>query len=281
MPRQPWLATVVLTAGLLLSACGTVATEPVEPGESSQSPSRSTASDSAPADESATEARSDDGSAGSPPEEGQSQAFPLTVGGPVPDPFGDAQGVGATPREAAPLPDPAIPDPIRRSPLERAELMNPPPGVAAVTPTPPPHWQVLDTQDRGWVGPAFTYAFLLDTPGMREEGYSQEFDRSLYAEFNVLYVGDLSDIRDGISLYAEDKSVYDQSVIDVAGYPAVLTVPADGGPGLYRIEMAIHGELIVADNDIVEVDGEYYGMNAEQLIDMTEQYLGVLYGDDL
>lgn len=284
MPRYPWPASLVLV-GLLVSACGSAAPEPSEPITSSATPSPSPAAAPQAPGEFAAEDPSESEPAAPAPNDEPRQPFPLAVGGPVPVPSYDTPELSITPETPAASPEPGIPDPMRRTPLERAALMDPPPGVAAETSTDTstelPHWGAQDTEERGWVGPAFTYAFMLDTPGMRVDGSDEEFDRNLYASFNVLYVGDVSDIRDGISLSAHDDPTFQQSVIDVAGYPAVLTVPADGEAGLHRIEMALHGELIVADNDVIELEGKVYGMNAEELTDMTEQYLETLYGEDL
>lgn len=280
MPRRLWPAPLVLATAILLSACGTTATEPSEPDASSGTPSSSPAADSAPPDESAAEDPSEGEPATPAPDDGPLQSFPLTVGGPVPDPYGDP-ALSNTPGSPAATPDPDIPDPIRRTPLERAELMEPPPGLEAGTTWVPPHWSDPDTQKRGWVGPAFTYAFLVDAPATPAEGHEEEFDLDFYASFNVIYVGDFSDIRDGIALYAEGDPALEQSVIEVAGHPAVLTVPVGGGTGLYRIEMALHGELISVENHALVVDGTFYGLDAEQLADMAAQYLETLYGEDL
>lgn len=280
MPRRLWPAPLVLATAILLSACGTTATEPSEPDASSGTPSSSPAADSAPPDESAAEDPSEGEPAAPAPDDAPRELFPLTVGGPVPEPYADP-ALSNTPNSPAATPDPDIPDPIRSTPLERAELMGPPPGLEADTTWVPPHWSDPDTQERGWVSPAFAYQFLIDAPTTPAEGYEEEFDLDFYASFSVTYVGDVSDIRDGISLYAEDDPTLQQSVIEVAGYPAVLTVPVGGGTGLYRIEMALHGELILVENHALVVDGTFYGLDAEQLADMAAQYLEALYGDDL
>lgn len=282
MHRRLWPAPLVLAAVLLLSACGAATAEPSESDAGSGPPSSTTPADTSPADDgSASGAPDDDSVSAAPaPDDAPRESFPLTVGGPVPEPYADP-ALSNTPNSPAATPDPDIPDPIRRTPLERAELMEPPPGMEADMTWVPPHWSDPDTQERGWVGPTFTYAFLVDAPATPAEGHEGEFELDFYASFNVIYVGDASDIRDGISLYAEDDPTLEQSVIEVAGHPAVLTVPADGGTGLYRIEMALHGELISVENHALVVDGTFYGLDAEQLTDMAAQYLEALYGDDL
>lgn len=282
MHRRLWPVPLVLAAALLLSACGAATAEPSESDASSDPPSSTTPADTSPADNGPTSGAPDDDSvsAAPAPDDAPRELFPLTVGGPVPEPYADPALVN-TPNSPAPTPDPDIPDPIRSTPLERAELMEPPPGLEADTTWVPPHWSDPDTQERGWVSPAFAYQFVVDAPTTPAEGYEEEFDLDFYASFSVTYVGDVSDIRDGISLYAKYDSTLEQSVIEVAGYPAVLTVPAGGGTGLYRIEMALHGELILVENHALVVDGTFYGLDAEQLADMAAQYLEVLYGEDL
>lgn len=282
MHRRLWPAPLVLTAALLLSACGAATAEPSEPDVGSDPPSSTTPGNSSPADDGPTSGTPDDDSASAAPapDHAPRELFPLTVGGPVPEPYADP-ALSNTPKSPAATPDPDIPDPIRSTPLERAELMEPPPGMEADTTWVPPHWSDPDTQERGWVSPAFAYQFVVDAPTTPAEGDEEEFELDFYASFSVTYVGDVSDIRDGISLYAEDDPTLEQSVIEVAGYPAVLTVPVGGGTGLYRIEMALHGELILVENHAHLVDGTFYGLDAEQLADMAAQYLEALYGDDL
>lgn len=274
---------IVLASALLLSSCGAATAVPGEPGVGSGPAPSSTTNASAPADDdpAAEGPESEARTTTPPPSDPPLEAFPLTVGGPVPYPSIDAPGLSRTPDTPAATPAPGIPDPIRSTPIKRAETMEPPHGVETEMAWVPPHWSDPDTQERGWVGPAFVYAFELDTPGMRVEGYDEEFERNLQVSFSVNYVGDFSDIREGISLPAEDDPSLEQTVTEVAGYPAVLTVPTGGGAGLYRIEMALHGELIAVNSYGLVIDGEFYGLDAEQLTDMTAQYLETLYGEAL
>lgn len=282
MHRRLWPTPLVLATTLLLSACGAATAEPSEPDAGSGPPSSTTPANASPADDgSASRTPEDDSVPAAPaPDDAPREPFRLTVGGPVPDPYDDP-ALSNTPNSPAATPDPDIPDPIRSTPLERSELMEPPPGLEADMTWVPTHWSDPDTQERGWVSPAFTYAFLVDAPATRVEEHEEEIDLDFLASFSVTYVGDVSDIRDGIAIYAEDDPTLEQSVIEVAGHPAVLTVPVGGGTGLYRIEMALHGELILVDNHALVVDGKFYGLDAEQLADMTAQYLEALYGNDL